>query len=95
MSAASNHSCLGAVAVAGLQRQRCKVCWHADGLDFDMPDDVWAAVLPERLRNRVVCLACFDRMASEVGVDYAPHLRRVCFAGLSTGFEFEVKPCSA
>ena len=77
-----------ALAVEGLQRQRCKVCWNADGFDFHVPDGVWRAVVPAELVSRVVCLACFDRLASEAGVDYALHLRCLYFAGISVGLEF-------
>lgn len=81
---------LAAHAVEGLQHQRCKVCWNADGFDFKVPNDVWRAVVPPELVNRVVCLACFDRLASEAGVDYTSHLRRLYFAGVTAGFEFVV-----
>lgn len=81
------------LAVDGLQQQRCKVCWNADGFDFHVPDDVWSAVVPPELVNRVVCLACFDKLASEAAVDYAPHLQCLYFAGVTVGFEFAVRRC--
>lgn len=70
-------------------RQRCKACGQIDKLNFDVPDDVWASVVPPELRNRVVCLACFDTFARENHVDYAASLRAVYFAGDAATFEFQ------
>ena len=38
-----------------LGHQKCKVCGRRDKFDFDVADDVWEAVVPERLQNCVVC----------------------------------------
>jgi hypothetical protein len=70
--------------------QRCKRCLTADGFDFHVPDEVWAAVVPMRLRNHVLCLACFDALASVGGVGYAPHVTAVYFSGAAGAFEFKV-----
>jgi hypothetical protein len=64
-----------------LHHQMCKACGRRDKMDFHVPDDVWEAVVPARLRSRVVCLACFDGFAKQRGVEYAPHLSEICFAG--------------
>lgn len=72
----------------GVGRQRCKACGREDKFDFNVPDEVWAAVVPEELRKRVVCLACFDRFAAELGIDYARSLRALFFAGDRASFEF-------
>ena len=69
-------------------RQRCKVCGHVDKFDFQVPDEIWAAVVPEALRDRVVCLACFDDFAQRRQVDYASCLRTLYFAGDRAAFEF-------
>lgn len=62
--------------------QRCKVCGKRDKLGFYVPDEVWKAVVPEAFQNRVVCLGCFDALASERGIDYAAALDRdLHFAG--------------
>ena len=73
-----------------LQRQRCKVCWNADGFDFHVPDAIWAMVVPQPFREHVVCLACFDAMANVGGIDYAPHVTTVYFAGDQAAFELRV-----
>lgn len=78
-------------AVEGLQRQRCKVCWIADGFDFHVPDDIWAAVVPAEFLGRVVCLTCFDRFAREAGVPYARSLESLYFAGEGATFEFTAR----
>ena len=72
------------------QRQRCKACGRYDKFDFHVPDDIWEAVVPQHLRTRVVCLFCFDEYARQRGIDYAPYLRELCFAGDRASFSFEV-----
>ena len=74
MSETNNVQPFTEYALSGLQKQRCKVCWNADGFDFHVPDDIWEAVLPKLLRNRVVCLSCFDRFAYERNINYVDHL---------------------
>jgi hypothetical protein len=65
-----------------LLRQRCKVCWSADGFNFNVPNSVWEAVVPPELRNHVVCLRCFDDLAMAAGIDYQDHLDpELYFAG--------------
>lgn len=70
-------------------RQTCKACGQIDKLNFDVPDAIWNAVVPPDLRNRVVCLACFDTFARKNSVDYAASLRAVFFAGDAAAFEFQ------
>jgi hypothetical protein len=77
----------------GMVRPRCKACGNEDKFDFKVPNDVWANVVPAHLRNRVVCLQCFDRFASERGIEYARSLRALYFAGDRAAFEF--RPVSA
>ena len=71
-------------------RQTCKACGRPDKFNFNVPDWLWAAVVPENLINRVVCLYCFDEFAKQQGVDYAGHLRQLYFAGDRGCFRFEV-----
>jgi hypothetical protein len=52
------------------QRQTCKACGRPDKFDFTLPDEVWAAVVPPELVNRVVCLFCFDEFAQAKQVPY-------------------------
>jgi hypothetical protein len=65
----------------GSQRQTCKACGRPDKFDFHVPDRVWAAVVPASLRNRVVCLYCFDSFAHAKGVEYGKHIHTLYFAG--------------
>lgn len=60
-----------------------------------MPDDVWARVVPATLRNRLVCLGCFDDFAHEAGVDYSGNLSALCFAGDRAAFVFKVESSAA
>ncbi|HUW12755.1 MAG TPA: hypothetical protein VM537_23715 [Anaerolineae bacterium] len=71
------------------QRQRCKACGHYDKFNFDVPDSIWEATVPDHLRNHVVCLFCFDEYARQREVDYAPYLHTLYFAGDRASFRFE------
>lgn len=73
-------------------KQKCKACGQSDGFNFFVPNEIWQAVVPEELRNRVVCLKCFDEFACEREINYSTSLSHVCFAGKHTGFEFQVVP---
>jgi hypothetical protein len=70
-------------------RQTCKVCRQLDKLNFDVPDEIWNAVVPGAFRQQVVCLGCFDTFARKNNVDYAASLRAVFFAGDAAAFEFQ------
>lgn len=83
-------TCTTRRAADALQQQRCKVCWHADRFNFHVPDDVWASVVPPPFRERVVCLACFDRFACEAEIDYTESLDVLCFVGDGACLELEV-----
>lgn len=72
------------------QQQRCKECGLADRFNFNLPDEIWDAVVPIRLRNRVVCLSCFDGFAREKGIAYAEHLHILYFAGEAAVFILQV-----
>lgn len=64
-----------------MTRQTCKACGRPDKFDFHVPDEVWAAVVPPTLLNRVVCLDCFDQFARERHIPYAHCLDTLYFAG--------------
>jgi hypothetical protein len=76
--------------IALLRHQTCKACGIRDKWNFHVPDEVWLAVVPKHLQNRVVCLPCFDEFAKEQGVDYAAHISALYFAGDGAAFEFGV-----
>ena len=78
-------------AVDRIQQQRCKVCWSANGFCFQVPDDIWEAVLPVELQCRVVCLACFDAIASEKNIEYASYIEQLCFAGRNIGLYLKIE----
>ena len=90
-SSGRNHSCLEEISRMGLQKQRCKVCWNADGFNFHVPDAIWKAVVPQFLQHRAVCLSCFDRMVTEREIDYAPHLGTIYFAGEKIGLALSIQ----
>lgn len=72
------------------QQQTCKACGHQDKFDFHVPSDLWKRVVPSWLRNRVVCLYCFDEFAHERNIDYAASLRTLHFAGKRAALEFRI-----
>lgn len=49
--------------------QLCKVCGRAqDEVDFVASEQTWTRVVPARWQRWAVCLACFERFASERGL---------------------------
>lgn len=52
-----------AMAISFQSREICKLCWNENPIGFSVPDEVWEAVVPEHVRDRVVCLSCFTRIA--------------------------------
>lgn len=74
----------------GMQRQSCKCCNVVDGFDWHVPDEIWAAVVPEQYRNLALCLACFDDFAQAQGIDYREDLQRhpLYFAGVEWCMEW-------
>jgi hypothetical protein len=57
-----------------------------------VPDDIWQRIVPRALRNRKVCLVCFDDFAAMRRINYAAHLTiSLRFAGDAATFEFEVR----
>ena len=73
-----------------LRHQTCKACGNRDKFDFHVSHEVWETVVPEHLRNRVVCLSCFDDFAQVRGIDYAAHVSALYFAGDGAALEFRV-----
>lgn len=57
------HTCLS--GNGGMSRELCKLCYHVNAIGFQVPDDIWRAVVPYTFRSSIVCLACFARMADE------------------------------
>jgi hypothetical protein len=66
----------------------CKVCGCLDKFDFNVPDDLWKAVVPIENQRDVVCLECFDEFAFKKGVDYSEAIGTLYFAGNQAVFEF-------
>lgn len=49
----------------GQPREICKACWEINRVGFYVPDEIWYAAVPIKLRNSVLCLNCFTRFADE------------------------------
>jgi hypothetical protein len=71
------------------QQQECKVCGRLDKFDFHVADEVWRKVVPAGYRNKVVCLACFDKFAFEREIDYSDFFEVLYFAGDQAVFRFQ------
>lgn len=70
-------------------RQTCKCCGHPHKFNFNVPDGIWAAIVPIELRGLVVCLECFDDFAREKGIDYSEAIDLLYFAGDQVSFAFK------
>ena len=75
------------------QQQTCKLCGYPDKFNYNVPDEIWEAVVPLGLRDKVICLSCFDELACEKGVNYDGFLRSCYFAGSQASFELQVVMC--
>jgi len=76
------------IRTVGSQLQTCKSCGKRDAFDFHVSDETWTRVVPNRLRNKVVCLWCFDQLAKERGVSYAKEITTLFFNGDNAVFFF-------
>jgi len=70
-------------------QQRCKVCGCRDKFDFHVSDNVWEEIVPDKYKNRVVCLACFDDFASKKEIDYSSSIECLYFSGNNTSIQFK------
>ena len=71
--------------------QRCKICGKRDKIDFQVSDEIWAAVVPPPYQNNVVCLGCFDAIASQKGIDYSDAINKeIYFAGDGASFVLRI-----
>ena len=57
--------------IMAVSREICRWCYHVNAVGFSVPDEVWAAVIPEGAQNSVVCLSCFTRLGDEKQIDWA------------------------
>ena len=48
-----------------MTREICKACGRINSIGFNVPDDIWAKVVPKDYRDSVVCLACFTEWADD------------------------------
>ena len=46
-------------------REICKACWEINRIGFSVPDEIWNAAVPVKLRDSILCLNCFTRFADE------------------------------
>lgn len=53
-----------------MTRELCRICLHENPVGFVVPDSIWDAVVPEDLRNSVVCLSCFASIGDDKMIDW-------------------------
>lgn len=61
-------------------QQTCKRCGAVDKFNFHVPDWLWNWVA-NTWSNNVLCLACFDDLATKTNTDWIKEVTHVCFAG--------------
>lgn len=73
------------------QQQTCKVCGKKDKINFNVPDEIWASIVPPIFQTKVVCLACFDAFALEKNINYANAIDTLYFAGDKANLIFTIQ----
>ena len=67
------------------------MCGKRDKFSFQVSDEIWAVVVPEPMQGYVVCLSCFDALATQKGVEYANDIdSAVIFVGDSAHFNLNI-----
>ncbi len=69
----------------------CGECNRVPSWGYNVDDAFWKLIMidhPHRLG--VICLPCFDKLATDKGYDVSTHLERVQFTGI--GKTIELKP---
>jgi hypothetical protein len=56
-------------------REICHACNRPSPVGFSVPDEAWAAAVPERLRGAPLCIGCFATFADEAGVEWAAQIQ--------------------
>jgi hypothetical protein len=51
-------------------REICKRCHEESAVGFTVPDEVWAAVVPESLQGSVLCVRCFTDLGDQNRVQW-------------------------
>ena len=73
-------------------RRICGACGRPDQFQYRVPDEIWERVVPRTLKNRTVCLVCFDDFAAMRRINYATRLKMsLRFAGDAAILDFEVR----
>lgn len=69
-------------------REICKCCGRISAVGFDVPDDVWARIVPERYST--LCLACFAMFGDESGIAWDQEITN--FSPVSLASHLEPRP---
>lgn len=68
----------------------CGKCGTVPPFDWLCDDALWRRVVPASMRLGVVCLPCFDAMATAINARVVGHIKRVQFVG--TGYTVVLCP---
>lgn len=60
---------------------KCGICDELPYIDYNVTNDFWNEVVPEKHRLGVICLKCLDKIATEIGYDVSDYIIRLQFTG--------------
>ena len=67
----------------------CGVCGKENiQFDYEVTDELWRALVPDKIRRDVVCLPCLDKLAKEKGADLGANIVSLQFTGQDMTIKF-------
>lgn len=67
----------------------CDICGGANRIDIEVPRGVWDGVMPPDFDGSDVCLACFDEISYQKGINYVQDVADPAFMSPTSGEDFE------
>ncbi len=61
----------------------CAVCENKVSFDYTVSNEAWKLVVSKEQSRNVICLTCFDKIATYKGINIAEHLKLVQFVGVN------------
>ena len=65
----------------------CALCGIVSQFDWAAVDEVWREVAPSEHQRGVICLPCFETLATEAGITYS-YITRIQFIGVGRTWDF-------
>jgi len=60
----------------------CASCGEETNYDYEVLNELWNSVVPEKWRRGVICLDCLDKMTKEHDFFLSNHLIQVQYTGI-------------